>query len=152
MFFTVNGSGAPVDGAIGAHLPPGARYVPGSTALSGGPGIAAGEPTLAPPENELSWPVTGIELGTPYELTFQAKPGLSLGIERARAKVDADGLDGTVNSPTSAATAINEPGEPGNGDPGAERRRSSPTRSISATRRAAPTGTTSRCTPMRASS
>ena len=88
--FTVNGSGAPVDGAIGAHLPPGARYVPGSTALSGGPGIAAGEPTLALPENELSWPVTGIELGTPYELTFQAKPGLSLGIELARAKVDAD--------------------------------------------------------------
>ena len=54
---------------------------------------------------------------TSYELTFHAKPGLSLGTEAATAKISATGLDGTVTAPDPAATLITEPGEPGNGQP-----------------------------------
>jgi hypothetical protein len=115
--FTLHGAGPPVDGHVHVDLPPGARYVPNSTLLSGGAGTA-GEPTLASPENELSWPVTGLELGAAYELTFRAKPGLSLGTEAATASIDATGLDGTVTAPSPASTVITEPGEPGNGDVG----------------------------------
>ena len=114
--FLLNGGGPPVDGAIGVHMPPGARYVPESTALSGGPGTIA-EPTLTSPENELIWQIEGVGLDTSYELTFQAKPGLSLGTEAATAKIDATGLGGTVNAPDPTATRITEPGEPGNGEP-----------------------------------
>ena len=116
--FTVNGAGDPVNGQIGVHLPPHARYIPNSTVLSGGPGIATGEPTLTSPENKLTWSVTGIELGTTYQLTFRAKPGLSLGTDLASATIDATGLGESVNTPTPAATVITEPGEPGNGTPG----------------------------------
>jgi Tol biopolymer transport system component len=113
----LNGGGPPVDGAIAVHLPPGARYVTNSTLLSGGPGTIDGEPTLRSPENELTWHVSGLALDTSYELSFRAKPGLSLGTEAATAKIDATGLDGTVNAPDPAATLINEPGEPANGEP-----------------------------------
>jgi hypothetical protein len=115
--FTVDGAGAPVDGEISVRMPSGARYVRNSTELTGGPGTVEGEPTLTQPENELTWSVSGIELGTSYELAFQAKPGLSLGTELASASLDATGLEESVDSPTPAATAIDEPGEPGNGDP-----------------------------------
>ena len=117
--FTVSDVGpGPVDGSIGVHIPPQARYVPDSTQLSGGPGIAAGEPTLLPAGNELSWPVSGIAPGTTYTLDFQAKPGLSLGTESATAKIAASGVPGTVLAPDPASTAITEPGEPVNGNPG----------------------------------
>jgi Tol biopolymer transport system component len=114
--FLLDGAGPPVDGAIGVHMPPGARYVPESTTLTGGPGTIV-EPRLTSPENELTWQIAGVDLDTSYELTFQAKPGLSLGTEAATAKIDATGLDGTVNAPNPAATLITEPGEPGNGEP-----------------------------------
>ena len=113
----LNGSGPLVDGAISVHLPPGARYVTDSTQLSGGPGTIDGEPTLQSPENELTWHVNGLALDTSYELSFRAKPGLSLGTEAATAKISATGLDGTVNAPDPAATLITEPGEPANGQP-----------------------------------
>ena len=67
------------------------------------------------PENELTWHVNGLALDTSYELSFRAKPGLSLGTEAATAKIAATGLDGTVNAPNPAATLITEPGEPANG-------------------------------------
>ncbi len=111
----LNGGGAPVDSTIGVHIPPGARYVPNSTILSGGPGTIDGEPTLSSPENELTWHVDGLALDTSYELSFRAKPGLSLGTEAATAKIAATGLDGTVNAPNPASTLITEPGEPTNG-------------------------------------
>jgi Tol biopolymer transport system component len=114
--FQLDGAGPPVDGAVGVHMPPGARYVADSTTLSGGPGTI-GEPTLTSPENELTWQVDGMDLETSYELTFRAKPGLSLGTEAATAKIDATGLDETVNAPDPATTLITEPGEPGNGEP-----------------------------------
>jgi Tol biopolymer transport system component len=107
----------PVNGSVGVHLPPQARYVPDSTQLSGGPGIAAGEPALLPAGNELTWAVTGIAPGTTYTLDFRAKPGLSLGTESATAKIAATGVAGTVLAPDPANTAITEPGEPVNGDP-----------------------------------
>ena len=111
----LNGGGPPVDSTIGVHIPPGARYVPNSTILSGGPGTIDGEPTLSSPENELTWHVDGLALDTSYELSFRAKPGLSLGTEAATAKIAATGLDGTVNAPDPASTLITEPGEPTNG-------------------------------------
>ena len=116
--FTINGAGAPMDGEVSAQMPPGARYIPNSTELAGGDDTTTGEPTLTSPENELTWSVTGIEPGTDYELTFRAKPGLSLGTETASATLDATGLPGTVDTPSPAATVIGEPGEPGNSDPG----------------------------------
>ncbi len=104
MTYTVsvllNGGGPLVDGAISVHLPPGARYVTNSTQLSGGPGTIDGEPTLQSPENELTWHANGLALDTSYELTFRAKPGLSLGTEAATAKIAATGL-GTVTAPES---------------------------------------------------
>ena len=112
----LNGGGPLVDSTIGVHLPPGARYVTNSTQLSGGPGTAD-EPTLQSPENELNWHANGLATDTSYELTFQAKPGLSLGTEQATAKIAATGLNGTVNAPDPATTLITEPGEPGNGQP-----------------------------------
>ena len=88
----------------------------------------------------------GIELDTRYELTFQAKPGLSLGPSRRRAKIDADRpRRNRQRARPGRARAITEPGEPANGEPEPRSRRSSPTRSTSATRRAARTATTSRC-------
>jgi hypothetical protein len=116
--FTVNGTGPPVSGALAVLMPPGARYVTHSTALSGGPGSINGEPTLAQAQNKLTWQIVGLELGTSYQLTFRAKPGLSLGTESASASIDASGLGGPVETPSPATTAITEPGEPGNGDPG----------------------------------
>jgi hypothetical protein len=115
--FQLDGAGPPVDGEVDVHMPPGARYVPDSATLSGGPGTI-GDPTLSSPENELSWHLAGVDLATSYELTFRAKPGLSLGTEAATAKIDATGLDGSVSAPDPAATLITEPGEPGNGQPG----------------------------------
>ena len=53
--FTVEGIGPRVGGQVGVHMPAGARYVPGSTLLSGGAGIATGEPTLSSPQNQLTW-------------------------------------------------------------------------------------------------
>ena len=115
--FTVEGIGPRVGGQVGVNMPAGARYVPGSTLLSGGAGIATGEPTLSSPQNRLTWTITGIQLGTPYTLTFRAKPGLSLGTESASAQIVATGLNGTVLGPSAATTLITEPGEPANGDP-----------------------------------
>ena len=113
----LNGGNPPVDSAISVHLPLGARYVTNSTTLSGGPGTLEGEPTLQSPENELTWHADGLATDTSYDLTFRAKPGLSLGTEAATAKIAATGLDGTVTAPDPAATVITEPGEPGNGQP-----------------------------------
>jgi Tol biopolymer transport system component len=115
--FTVEGIGPRVGGQVSVRLPAGARYVLGSTVLSGGTGIATGEPTLNAPQNQLTWAITGIQLGTPYTLTFRAKPGLSLGVESASAEIVANGLNGTFQSPSAATTMITEPGEPANGDP-----------------------------------
>ncbi|MET1009440.1 MAG: C25 family cysteine peptidase, partial [Gaiellaceae bacterium] len=115
--FTVEGIGPRVGGQVSVNLPAGARYVLGSTLLSGGAGIATGEPTLSAPQNRLTWTITGIQLGTPYTLTFRAKPGLSLGVESASAQIVANGLNGTFLSPSDATTIITEPGEPANGDP-----------------------------------
>ena len=114
--FQLNGAGPPVDGSVAVHVGADARYVPGSTQLSGGPGTVD-EPTLRSPENELNWHLTNVELGTSYQLTFHAKPGLSLGTESATAKIAATGLNGTVQAPEAASTQITEPGEPANGQP-----------------------------------
>jgi Tol biopolymer transport system component len=113
--FTINGGGSALDATVGVNLPPHARYVENSTQISGGAGV--GEPSLLPDENELIWSVTGIQPGTAYTLSFQAKPGLSLGTETATAKIGADGLGGTVTAPSPATTTITEPGEPANDDP-----------------------------------
>ena len=75
------------------------------------------EPTLRLPENELNWHLTNVQLGTSYQLTFHAKPGLSLGTESATAKIAATGLNGTVQAPEATSTQITEPGEPANGQP-----------------------------------
>ena len=115
--FTVEGIGPRVGGQVSVNLPAGARYVRGSTQLTGGGGIATGEPTLSSPQNQLTWTITGIQLGTPYTLTFRAKPGLSLGQESASAQIVANGLNGTFQAPSAATTMITEPGEPANGDP-----------------------------------
>ncbi len=96
--FQLNGAGPPVDGSVAVHVGADARYVSGSTQLSGGPGTVD-EPTLRSPENELNWHLTNVELGTSYQLTFHAKPGLSLGTESATAKIAATGLNGTVQAP-----------------------------------------------------
>ena len=115
--FTVEGIGPRVGGQVGVRLPAGARYVRGSTLLLGGAGIATGEPTLSSPQNQLTWTITGIQLGTPYTLTFRARPGLSLGTESASAQIVATGLNGTVLAPSAATTLITEPGEATNNDP-----------------------------------
>ena len=149
--FTVSGAPGDVDGTVHVQLPEQARYVEGSTELTGGPGVETDEPTLASPENELTWSVTGIAPGTPYTLAFRGRPGLSLGTESATAKLAATGLGRRSTrrsrrahcspSPASLGTANRRP-----------RRRSRTTRSISATRRAARTATSSRSRPLRASS
>src|SRR5205814_945090 len=72
--FQLHGTGPAVDGAVGAHLPLGARYVAGSTVLSGGPGTL-GEPALNA-AHDLNWQAAGLQLDTSYQLTFHAKPGL----------------------------------------------------------------------------
>ena len=115
--FTVSGAPGAVDGTVHVHLPEQARYVEGSTELTGGPGVETGEPTLALPENELTWSVTGIAPGTPYTLAFQGRPGLGLGTESATAKLAATGLGPPVDAPDPASTRLTEPGEPGNGEP-----------------------------------
>jgi Peptidase family C25 len=115
--FTVSGAPGAVDGTVHVHLPAQARYVEGSTELTGGPGVETDEPTLALPENELTWSVTGIAPGTPYTLAFQGRPGLSLGTESATAKLAATGLGPPVDAPEPASTQLTEPGEPGNGEP-----------------------------------
>src|SRR4029453_5409946 len=112
--FTLNGTGTTVNGEVGVTMPPGARYVTHSTALRGGPGSIDGEPILVQAQNKLTWQFTGVELGTSYQLTFNAKPGLSLGTESASASIDAFGLAEPVDTPNPAATLIPEPGEPGN--------------------------------------
>ena len=114
--FQLDGAGPPVDGSVAVHVGADARYVTGSTTLSGGPG-SVDEPTLRLPENELNWHLTNVQLGTSYQLTFHAKPGLSLGTESATAKIAATGLNGTVQAPEAASTQITEPGEPANGQP-----------------------------------
>ncbi len=115
--FTVSGAPGDVDGTVHVHLPEQARYVEGSTELTGGPGVETDEPTLDLPENELTWSVTGIAPGTPYTLGFQGRPGLSLGTESATAKLAATGLGPPVSAPEPASTQLTEPGEPGNGEP-----------------------------------
>ena len=108
--FTADSPGA----ALAVELPPQARYVPESTEVAGSSGVAAGEPTLD--GDELTWAVTGITPGTPHTLTFSAKPGLRLGTESATAEMTT--AAGIVVAPDPASTAITEPGEPVNSDPG----------------------------------
>ena len=86
--FLLNGGGPRSTAQSACTCPRSARYVPGSTALSGGPGIDR-RADADSPENELIWQIAGVELDTSYELTFRAKPGLSLGTEAATAKIDA---------------------------------------------------------------
>ena len=114
--FTVQGSGGAVEGTVGVHIPPQARYVENSTQLTGSGG-ATGEPTLNAADNELSWQVTGINQDTTYTLSFQARPGLSIGTEHATAEIEVDGMPEPVEAPEPASTDITEPGEPGNGEP-----------------------------------
>jgi Tol biopolymer transport system component len=102
--FTVQGSGAPATALVGVHLPDGARYVAHSV-HSADVGVA--EPTLQLPENELSFPVTGIPYGTAHSITFQARPGLELGTESTGAKIAVTGLP-TVVDDTPANTQITE--------------------------------------------
>ncbi|HET7856936.1 MAG TPA: C25 family cysteine peptidase, partial [Gaiellaceae bacterium] len=116
--FTLNGGAqSVVDGAVAVHIPEHARYVENSTLISGSQGVTTGEPTLTLPENELTWSVSNIQVGTPYTLKFQARPGLSIGTETATAKIGATGLADTVGAPSPATTTITEPGEPANGNP-----------------------------------
>jgi Tol biopolymer transport system component len=116
--FTVNGaSPGTVDGSVAVHMPQHARYVENSTQISGSAGVSAGEPSLTLPENELTWSVSNIGVGTAYTLSFRARPGLSIGTETATAKIGVTGLGQTVSAPSPASTVINEPGEAANGNP-----------------------------------
>jgi Tol biopolymer transport system component len=116
--FTLNGGAqSTVNGSVAVHLPANARYVEGSTQISGSPGVTVGDPTLTLPENELTWAVSNITVGTTYTLTFRARPGLSIGTETATAKIAATGLPNSVSAPSPASTTIIEPGEPANGNP-----------------------------------
>ena len=138
---------APVDGTVRVQLPRQAHATSRARAAAGRAGRRTGEPTLASPDNELSWQLTGIAPGTPYTLAFQvtaraqprdrdrdredrgdrARPaGPRAGRRRARGSP----------SPASLGTANRRP-----------RSRSRPTRSTSATRRTAPTATSSRSRP-----
>ena len=78
----LNGGGPPVDSTISVHIPPGARYVPNSTQLSGGPGTIDGEPTLRRPRTSSPGTSTAWRLDTSYELTFQQSPGSAWGPRR----------------------------------------------------------------------
>jgi WD40 repeat protein len=116
--FTVNDVGAG-NATVRVDLPPQTRYVPNSTQISGGEGVTAAEPTLIARSNELVWSVTGVSPGTPYQLTFRARPGLRLGTESATAELDPDGAGAAISipAPTPASTAITEPHEPQNEAP-----------------------------------
>jgi Tol biopolymer transport system component len=117
--FTLNGGAqSVVDGSVAVHMPDHARYVENSTQISGSEGVSAGEPTLTLPENELTWAVSNIEVGTTHTLSFQDRPGLNIGTETATAKIGATGLPDTVDAPNPASTAITEPDEGDEGDPG----------------------------------
>ena len=148
----LNGAGPPVDSTIGVHLPADARYVPNSTTLSGGPGTVDGEPTLQSPENELTWHVNGLALDTSYELSFHAKPGLSLGTEDGDREDRRDRPRRNRHRAGSGGHADHRARRAGERAAQLPLSRRSPTRSTSATRRAAPTATTSRSMPIRVSS
>jgi len=117
--FTIQGSGAA--GATLTVTPPaGAYYVPGSATLSGGDTpTTLGDP-LRGDGGTLQWPLASLTYGTPYTLSFQLRPGLTLGPEHTTVALSTNGIgdvstQATVNvvdtfeandSATSAPPAI----------------------------------------------
>lgn len=106
--FELNGGGSTASANVTVELPPGFRLSPtGTPELSGELGIAA----VAPVEpivdgNQLRFELTGLSTDSPYELTFDVRPGLRLGPFEATATVEPIG--GTGSAPDSNQVEVVE--------------------------------------------
>ena len=104
------GLGAANSTAVVATLPEGFAYVPGSSALEGGP---IGDPTIV--GRDLTWTLP-LTVGPRYRLTFDARPGSTLG--PAQATATADPANGPAAAgPTPATISVGDTFE-ANNDPG----------------------------------
>ena len=131
-------AGNPTDGRIRMMLPPGWRYVPGSTVVAPALPNAIGEPTVTATETStmLVWNVTGVPSGTARRLSVTARPGLALGAGTATSDI---AIGGGISTPIPVTITVVEPSSPAR--PRAPPPRSSATRCTCRTSRPAPTST-----------
>ena len=122
LSFSVAGTGQQA-GTASVDLPPGFRYVQGSTVVGGGPIILATDsvyianpnveiaaavgfnPTIA--GNRLTWPLTDVAGGENVTWTFRVRPGLTIGTGYTSSAEVALG-DQTATTGPTAAVRINE--------------------------------------------
>jgi len=102
LTFSVAGGGPGLAGEIVAELPRGFRYVPGSVAMSG---LIAplGEPSVE--DSALRWSLRDLPPNGSFNLTFDARPSLSLGPASLNASLN---IVGQVRSGTSPPVAVVE--------------------------------------------
>ena len=82
--FTVAGSGGHGAADVSVTLPAGARYVKGSSTLSGPGAVAPPDPEKGA-GNVLTWHFASLTYGAQYQLQLAERPGLVLGTEVASA-------------------------------------------------------------------
>jgi hypothetical protein len=137
LSFSVSGSGTG-SGTASVDLPPGFRYVQGSTEVGGGPILLSTDTVLlASPDieiaaavgfnptiagNRLTWALDDVAAGENVTWTFRVRPGLTLGPWSSTATVAIG--DATATTGPTAAVTVREPGfaraafTDGNDDPG----------------------------------
>ena len=111
--FTVSGSGGQAVADVSVTLPLGARYVKGSSTLSGPGATSPPDPEKAA-GNVLTWHLTNLTFGSQYQLLFAERPGLALGLESASASLASAGLTApktSNNVPVTVTDASLEPND-----------------------------------------
>jgi uncharacterized protein YjbI with pentapeptide repeats len=94
--FNVSGTGEPTPMTLEATLPAGVRYKRGSATLTrNGVEVPIGEPQQSAGSLKLTWQ-TEASFGDVYQLRFQVRPGLALGVSSADLKVVVSGLPPAV--------------------------------------------------------
>ncbi len=89
--FTIQGTGTAI-ATLTVTPPAGAYYVPGSATLSGGDTpTTLGDP-LRGDGGTLEWQLDSLAYGTSYSLSFQLRPGLTLGPEQASVALSTNGI------------------------------------------------------------
>jgi uncharacterized protein YjbI with pentapeptide repeats len=113
----LNGGGA-VPPDLVVTLPDGFYYERGSSALSVVNGATHTQGPIGDPDvsgSQLTWHLSGFNIGDEVTLTFQARPGLKLGIQSSSVSLTANGFAG-LNKTNQAPVTITENFEP-NDDP-----------------------------------